>query len=72
MTQKSLPDIFGSDIDDAACLAYLLAQPDCELLGITTVTGEGQRRAMLASALCREAGKQESSRFTFGAEQPLS
>ena len=30
----------GSDIDDAVCLAYLLAQPACELLGITTVTGE--------------------------------
>ena len=30
----------GSDIDDAVCLAYLLANPACELLGITTVTGE--------------------------------
>ena len=29
----------GSDIDDAICLAYLLAQPQCELLGITTVSG---------------------------------
>jgi purine nucleosidase len=46
----------GSDIDDAACLAYLLAQPRCELLGITTVTGEATKRAMLASALCRVAG----------------
>ena len=26
----------GSDIDDAICLAYLLAQPQCDLLGITT------------------------------------
>ena len=25
----------GSDIDDAVCLAYLLAQPECDLLGIT-------------------------------------
>ncbi len=47
----------GSDIDDAVCLAYLLAQPDCELLGITTVTGEGTRRAMMCSALCRVAGQ---------------
>jgi len=46
----------GSDIDDAICLAYLLANPDCDLLGITTVSGEAQRRAMMASALCRAAG----------------
>jgi len=48
----------GSDIDDAVCLAYLLAQPECELLGITTVTGEPERRAMMASALCRIAGQE--------------
>lgn len=47
----------GSDIDDAVCLAYLLARPDCELLGITTVSGEPERRAMMASALCKLAGK---------------
>jgi inosine-uridine nucleoside N-ribohydrolase len=27
----------GSDIDDAVCLSYLLKQPQCELVGITTV-----------------------------------
>ncbi len=47
----------GTDIDDAVCLAYLLSQPKCELLGITTVTGEPEKRAMIASALCRAAGK---------------
>jgi purine nucleosidase len=47
----------GSDIDDAVCLAYLLAQSECELLGITTVTGQADKRAMLASALCKVAGK---------------
>ena len=47
----------GSDIDDAVCLAYLLANPECELMGITTVTGEAEKRAMMASALCRVAGK---------------
>ena len=47
----------GSDIDDAVCLAYLLAQPACDLLGITTVSGEADHRAMLASALCRVAGR---------------
>jgi inosine-uridine nucleoside N-ribohydrolase len=48
----------GSDIDDALCLAYLLAQPECDLLGITTVTGEAEKRAMLASVLCTVARKQ--------------
>ena len=46
----------GSDIDDSVCLAYLLAQPQCELLGITTVTGQSLERAMMADAMCRAAG----------------
>lgn len=48
----------GSDIDDAVALAYLLAHPLCELLGITTVTGEVQQRAALAEMLCTRAGKE--------------
>jgi purine nucleosidase len=47
----------GSDIDDAVCLAYLLAEPRCQLLGVTTVSGEPQVRAMLADAVCRAAGR---------------
>ena len=47
----------GTDIDDAICLAYLLLQPRCELLGITTVTGQSEDRARLASVLCRLAGR---------------
>ena len=47
----------GSDIDDAVCLAYLLQQPQCELLGITTVSGDVQARAALADAVCRAAGR---------------
>lgn len=58
MSIKVLLDTdIGSDIDDAICLAYLLAQPRCELLGITTVAGEADKRAMLASVLCKVAGK---------------
>lgn len=58
MTTKVMLDTdIGSDIDDAICLAYLLAQPQCELLGITTVSGEADKRAMMASALCKIAGK---------------
>jgi len=59
----------GGDIDDAVCLAYLLSHPGCELLGITTVTGEAPRRAMLASALCRRAGR--GVPIYPGAERPL-
>ncbi|MEO8399312.1 MAG: nucleoside hydrolase [Ignavibacteriaceae bacterium] len=47
----------GTDIDDAICLAYLLANSNCELMGITTVTGEPEKRAMLASSLCKIAKK---------------
>ncbi len=59
----------GSDIDDAVCLAYLLANPDCELLGITTVTGEAEARARMASALCKVAGKRIP--IYPGREEPL-
>lgn len=70
MTTKILLDTdIGSDIDDAVCLAYLLSQPECQLLGITTVTGEGQQRAMMVSALCRRAGKDVP--IFIGAEEPL-
>jgi inosine-uridine nucleoside N-ribohydrolase len=47
----------GSDVDDAFALAYLLAQKRCRLLGITTVTGDPEKRAALASVLCTVAGR---------------
>lgn len=59
----------GSDIDDAVCLAYLLKQPQCQLLGITTVSGQPLNRAKLASAMCRRAGK--SVPIYPGIEAPL-
>ena len=34
----------GGDIDDAICLAYLLKEPQCELVGITTVCGEPEKK----------------------------
>ncbi|MBM4082680.1 MAG: nucleoside hydrolase, partial [Planctomycetes bacterium] len=68
-TKVILDTDIGSDIDDAVCLAYLLAQPECELLGITTVTGEADKRAMMASALCKVAGK--SVPIFPGVEKPL-
>ena len=48
----------GSDIDDALCLAYLLQQPDCELLGITTGSSEPEKRAELADSICRAVGRE--------------
>lgn len=70
MTQKILLDTdIGSDIDDAVCLAYLLANPECELMGITTVTGEGEKRAQMASALCQIVDKEIP--IYIGAETPL-
>jgi inosine-uridine nucleoside N-ribohydrolase len=61
-------DIIG-DIDDVMCLVYLLAQPACELLGITTVTWATDQRAMVASALCK-AARRHVPIFP-GAEIPL-
>ncbi len=49
----------GSDIDDAVALAYLLRQPRCELVGITTVSGDVARRAACAEVICRAAGRGE-------------
>jgi purine nucleosidase len=70
MTKKIILDTdIGSDIDDAICLAYLLANPKCQLMGITTVTGEGEKRAQMASALCHIAGKEIP--IFIGAEEPL-
>lgn len=43
----------GGDIDDAICLAYLLKEPRCNLVGITTVCGEPERRAAVANAICK-------------------
>jgi purine nucleosidase len=70
MTTKILLDTdIGSDIDDAVALAYLLGNRQCDLLGITTVTGQAHKRAELADALCRAAGR--SIPIFPGSEHPL-
>ena len=69
MKKVLLDTDIGTDIDDSVCLAYLLSQPECDLLGITTVTGEAVKRAMLADAICRAAGKRVP--IFPGAEKPL-
>ncbi len=60
----------GNDIDDAITLTYLLKQPACELLGVTTVTPGALDRAKLASAVCLDLGRQVPIRP--GAEFPLT
>jgi purine nucleosidase len=59
MSDDRIPVLFdtdiGSDLDDAVCLAYLLCQPRCELLGVVTVSGQPDKRAMMVDAMCREA-----------------
>lgn len=47
----------GSDIDDSYCLAYLLSHPDCELMGVTTVSGEPMIRAQMVDSICKVANK---------------
>ena len=61
MSQRNVEKVLldtdiGSDIDDAVALAWLLANPRCELVGITTVSGQPLERAKLASVLCKIAG----------------
>ena len=60
----------GSDIDDALALSYLLRQPECDLLGITTVSGEPILRAALASAICCAEGREEIPIYP-GIAQPI-
>ncbi len=47
----------GSDIDDAVAIAYLLRQPRCELVGVTTVSGDVAKRAAIVQLLCDTAGQ---------------
>jgi purine nucleosidase len=71
---ETIPVLFdtdiGSDIDDAVALAYLLRQPRCELLGITTVSGEPHKRASLVSATLKAAGR-DGVPVHVGIEAPL-
>ena len=43
----------GSDIDDSLCLAYLLKNPFCEIMGITTCSSEPEKRAEIVDSICQ-------------------
>lgn len=60
----------GGDIDDALALAYLLSQPRCDLMGITTVMGQPELRAELSSVICRHIGRDEVP-IHCGCDRPL-
>jgi purine nucleosidase len=49
----------GSDIDDVLALAYLLRQPRCELVGVTTVTGDVAKRSAIIEVVCRAFGRED-------------
>ena len=49
----------GDDIDDAFALASLAAEPEAELIGVTTVYRNTAQRAQLAQKLLLAAGKSE-------------
>lgn len=46
----------GDDIDDALALGLALKLPEVELVGITTVFGDTDKRARIAAKICRLAG----------------
>lgn len=60
----------GSDIDDGIALAYLIAEPRCELRGVTTVSGRPRLRAALVDAMCR-AGRVTDVPIHAGVEQAI-
>jgi purine nucleosidase len=47
----------GTDIDDVVALAYFLRQPRCDLLGVTTVSGDTPKRASIVDFVLRSAGR---------------
>lgn len=69
MKKVILDTDIGCDIDDALCLTYLLEKKDCDLVGITVVSGQTQLRAELASAVCVQ--KNRNIPIYKGAEMPL-
>ena len=60
----------GDDIDDALALALSLRSPEIELHGVTTVFGDTQRRARLASHLLHVFGR-ENIPVAAGQQMPL-
>jgi inosine-uridine nucleoside N-ribohydrolase len=60
----------GDDIDDALALALALCSPEIELLGVTTVFGDTQKRAHLAAHIL-EVFRHEEIPVAAGQQMPL-
>ena len=60
----------GDDIDDAFALALALCSPEIDLLGVTTVFGDTQRRAYLAAHIL-EVYKHKEITVAAGQHMPL-
>lgn len=60
----------GTDADDAACLAYLLRQPACELAAVTTVGADAPGRAAQVRMLCDRLGQPDVP-VAAGADEPI-
>src|SRR5437016_2471760 len=50
----------GSDIGDAFALALILASPELDLRGVTTVSGETQTRALMACRFLTMTGRRHT------------
>lgn len=60
----------GADLDDQLAVAYIIQEPECDLLGITTVGSGSNVRAAMVSAICRNAGRDDVKIYP-GIEYPL-
>jgi purine nucleosidase len=60
----------GTDVDDCLALAVLLASPELELVGVTTVYGDVLLRARMVMKLLRLRGRRDVP-VAMGARQPL-
>lgn len=57
MTQLLLDTDIGTDVDDALALALLIAEPDVDLVGVTTVHCHAPLRAAIARSLLEVSAK---------------
>src|SRR5216110_951507 len=60
----------GSDIDDAFALALILASPELDLRGVTTVSGDTQVRALMACRFLTMTGRRHTQVAAGTAPQP--
>jgi inosine-uridine nucleoside N-ribohydrolase len=60
----------GSDIDDAFALALILASPELDLRGVTTVSGDTQVRALMACRFLTMTGRRHTAVAAGAAPQP--